>query len=138
MPKKAADDFIKQHRTGVCVTLQFLGYYRAQAGARKAGRPFLRRGGRSIPTPSKLIALLLKTMAKGDYAIQSVGQNAKQGVLLRVLFKEPAEALQFVKEFLPLAEAKSFVRVTEGPCVATINAWVDAEDWKRLVDRLDP
>jgi|SRR5882724_6481806 len=138
MPKKSADDFIKQHKIGVCVTLQFLDYYRSQAAFRKANKPFLRKDGRSIPTPSKLMALLLKTIAKGDYAIQSVGQNARQGVMLRVLFKEHAEALRFAKVFLPLAEGKSFVRVTEGPCVATVNAWVEVKDWDRLIEQLDP
>ena len=84
------------------------------------------------------MSMLLKMLAKGDYAIQSAGQNARQGVLLRVFFNEPAEALQFAKVFLPLADAKSLVRVTEGPCVSTINAWVEANDWERLVNQLDP
>jgi hypothetical protein len=132
MPKITINQFITKHTTGVCVLLQFFDYKRDKDAARKARRRMLTVEGKEIPTPSQVITKLVASFAKGDYALQSLGESERTGVRLQVIFKDPAEAQQLAKVFAPAAQESSFKRGDGKPCSSGLSLAVDGSDQTRI------
>jgi hypothetical protein len=136
MPKLTINAFIDKHRTGTCVLFQFFDYKIAKDRARKAKQPFTGTDGKTIPTPMQVVTKLVPSFAKGDYAIQSDGEDKRMGVKLHVIFSDPAEALRLAKIFHPAAEMKHFKQTLLAPCATGVNVPVADSDHFRIAKQL--
>lgn len=136
VPKLTVSVFVNKHKSGTCVLLQFFDFKRMKDAARKAKRPLETNEGKEIPTPSQMITKLVATFAKGDYAIQSVGEDARTGVKIQVTLKDPNEALHLVKIFHPASDARHFKPGDGKPCASGIAITVEDSDHFREANRL--
>jgi hypothetical protein len=65
-----------------------------------------------------------------------MGENPRQGVMLRVLFKDPGEAVSLARVFAQLATNKDLKRGDGSPCAASILVTVDGDVQTHIAKQL--
>lgn len=120
MPKKAWNDFVRDHPKAICVVTVFA------AGGAKLG---LAADGRQIPTPYKILPEVISSFAKGDWTIRS--EKAKKQTIAHIIFADKNDAVEFNKIFRLSKNSNS--DAPPPPCAELYQFSYNPDDYRRLL-----